>query len=92
MEAAFFCGGSARTAYGSIVGGGPNSAVLHFSPTSRPFADGELILMDAAGNCTLIDKGSTNGTFVNGVRVSEYALTHGVSIRVGSTDVRFLAQ
>lgn len=50
------------------------------------------ILMDAAGNCTLVDKGSTNGTFVNGVRVSEYALTHGVAIRVGSTDVRFLAQ
>ncbi|HTJ44491.1 MAG TPA: FHA domain-containing protein [Kofleriaceae bacterium] len=50
------------------------------------------ILMDQAGNCTLIDKGSTNGTFVNGVRVSQYALTHGVAIRVGSTELRFLAQ
>ncbi len=50
------------------------------------------ILMDAAGTCTLIDLGSTNGTFVNGVRVSQYTLSHGVAIRVGSTDVRFLAQ
>jgi Xaa-Pro aminopeptidase len=48
VEAEFFRNGSARTAYGSIVGGGPNGAVLHFAPTSRPFADGEIILMDAA--------------------------------------------
>ena len=48
VEAEFFRTGSARTAYGSIVGGGPNAAVLHFSPTARPFAGGELILMDAA--------------------------------------------
>ena len=48
VEAEFFRAGAARTAYGSIVGGGPNAAVLHFSPTSRPFADGELVLMDAA--------------------------------------------
>jgi hypothetical protein len=50
------------------------------------------ILMDTGGNCTLVDKGSTNGTFVNGVRVTQYALTHGVAIRVGSTEIRFLAQ
>ncbi|MCE9571573.1 MAG: FHA domain-containing protein [Deltaproteobacteria bacterium] len=50
------------------------------------------ILMDAAGNCTLVDLGSTNGTFVNGVRVTQYSLSHGVAIRVGSTEVRFLAQ
>jgi Xaa-Pro aminopeptidase len=48
VEAEFFRGGSARTAYGSIVGGGPNGAVLHFSPTMRPFREGELVLMDAA--------------------------------------------
>jgi hypothetical protein len=50
------------------------------------------ILMDAGGNCVLMDQGSTNGTFVNGVRVTQYALTHGVAIRVGSTELRFLAQ
>ncbi len=48
VEAEFFRNGSPRTAYGSIVGGGPNAAVLHFSPTSRAFREGELVLMDAA--------------------------------------------
>jgi hypothetical protein len=51
-----------------------------------------MILMDARGNCTLQDRGSTNGTFVNGVRVAELALTHGMQIRIGSTDLRFLVQ
>ena len=51
------------------------------------------ILMDAAGNCTLVDRGSTNGTYVNGVRVTaDLRLSHGMLIRVGSTDVRFLEQ
>ena len=36
LEAAFFRGGAARTAYDSIVAGGPNAAVLHFPPTARP--------------------------------------------------------
>ncbi len=48
--------------------------------------------MDHFGNCRLYDKGSTNGTFVNGVRVTEYVLEHGVSLRIGSTELRFLAQ
>lgn len=48
--------------------------------------------MDHFGNCRLFDRGSTNGTFVNGVRVTEYALEHGVSLRIGSTELRFLAQ
>jgi hypothetical protein len=52
-----------------------------------------MILMDARGNCSLQDRGSTNGTFVNGVRVAEpVPLAHGTTIRIGSTDLRFLAQ
>ena len=47
IEAEFFRAGAERTAYGSIVGGGPNAATLHFAPTARPFAEGELILVDA---------------------------------------------
>ena len=47
LEAGFFRAGAERTAYDSIVGGGPNSAVLHFFPSSRPFGAGELILIDA---------------------------------------------
>jgi Xaa-Pro aminopeptidase len=34
-------------AYDTIVGSGPNSAVLHFAPSQRRFADGDLVLIDA---------------------------------------------
>jgi Xaa-Pro aminopeptidase len=47
LEEAFFLGGGTATAYDTIVGGGPNSAVLHFSPTPRAFEAGELALIDA---------------------------------------------
>ncbi|MGE3074160.1 MAG: aminopeptidase P N-terminal domain-containing protein [Dehalococcoidia bacterium] len=47
VEAEFFRAGAERTAYGSIVGSGPNGAVLHFSPTNRSMHDGEIVLMDA---------------------------------------------
>lgn len=47
IEAEFFRAGSERTAYGSIVGSGPNGAVLHFSPTSRVMREGDIVLVDA---------------------------------------------
>ncbi len=47
MEAEFFRQGGARTAYGSIVGSGPNSAILHGTPGERVISDGELVLIDA---------------------------------------------
>ena len=47
VEAEFFRAGAERTAYGSIVGTGSNGAVLHFSPTKRAMAAGEIVLMDA---------------------------------------------
>lgn len=50
------------------------------------------LIVDTAGNVSVMDRGSTNGTFVNGVRVSQMQLSHGMVIRVGSTDVRFLTQ
>lgn len=50
------------------------------------------IAMDHFGNCRIYDQGSTNGTFVNGVRVTEYVLEDGVSMRIGSTELRFLSR
>jgi Xaa-Pro aminopeptidase len=47
IEAAFRRNGGDALAFDTIVAGGPNSAVLHFMPTSRVFADGELVLVDA---------------------------------------------
>ncbi len=48
--------------------------------------------IDAAGNCRIYDRGSTNGTFVHGARVTDAPLDHGCTVRIGSTDLRFLAQ
>ncbi|MCC6382253.1 MAG: aminopeptidase P family protein [Dehalococcoidia bacterium] len=47
IEAAMFRAGGDRTAYGSIVGAGPNAAVLHFPPSSRSLGVDELVLVDA---------------------------------------------
>jgi hypothetical protein len=48
--------------------------------------------MDMEGNCVLYDRGSTNGTFINGNRVTQQPLVHGVTVRIGSIELRFLAQ
>jgi Xaa-Pro aminopeptidase len=47
LEAAFFRNGADHLAFDTIVGGGPNSAVLHFPLTSRRLAEGDLLLIDA---------------------------------------------
>ena len=46
--------------------------------------------LDTAGGCTVVDMNSTNGTFVNGVRTARQALSHGMVVRVGGTEVRYL--
>jgi Xaa-Pro aminopeptidase len=51
LEAAFFRAGADALAYDSIVGGGPNSAVLHFPPGPRRFEAGDLVLIDAGAEC-----------------------------------------
>lgn len=48
LETEFRRAGAEGPAYNTIVGSGPNSAVLHFMPTDRPAAEGELVLIDAA--------------------------------------------
>ena len=49
LEAEFFRNGADFLAYDTIVGSGPNTAVLHFAPSQRRFGGGELILIDAGG-------------------------------------------
>ncbi len=39
--------GARAVAYGSIVGGGANSCVLHYGANNAPLRDGELLLVDA---------------------------------------------
>lgn len=47
MEFAFFAHGATGTAYPSIVGSGPNGAVLHWDKNSRILKDGDLVVIDA---------------------------------------------
>jgi len=52
IEVEFFRAGSERTAYGSIVGSGPNASILHVAPSGRALRDGDLVLVDAAAEWT----------------------------------------
>jgi pSer/pThr/pTyr-binding forkhead associated (FHA) protein len=75
---------------GFTIGKAPTShLVLDDGYTSTHHAQ---VGMDAAGTCRLYDRNSTNGTFVNGVRVTEVVLDHGMSVRIGSIEMRFLTQ
>ena len=47
LESAFFRAGADRTGYGSIVGIGANSGVLHFAPGERRAQPGDVVLVDA---------------------------------------------
>jgi signal transduction histidine kinase len=44
------------------------------------------------GRLSIIDQGSTNGTFVNGARVKQARLRHGDVVQVGATQIRVQAQ
>jgi pSer/pThr/pTyr-binding forkhead associated (FHA) protein len=48
------------------------------------------ILVDTAGNCTIVDRASQTGTFVNGVRTNQSPLRHGMLIRIGECELRFM--
>jgi Xaa-Pro aminopeptidase len=48
MEYAFFAAGATGLSYSSIVGSGPNGAVLHWDKNTRLLKDGDLVVVDAA--------------------------------------------
>lgn len=48
MEYAFFAAGATGLSYSSIVGAGPDGAVLHWDKNSRILKDGDLVVVDAA--------------------------------------------
>jgi Xaa-Pro aminopeptidase len=47
LEAEFFRNGAAGVGFPTIVGSGPNSAVLHFAPSPRKIRRGDFVLIDA---------------------------------------------
>jgi Xaa-Pro aminopeptidase len=48
LEYAFFANGGTGLSYSSIVGSGPNGAVLHWDQNSRLLQNGDLVVVDAA--------------------------------------------
>jgi hypothetical protein len=51
-----------------------------------------MLALDAQGAYHIYDLGSTNGTFVDGAQIRDHTLAHGQTIKIGSTELRFLAQ
>lgn len=58
--------GCERPAYAPIVGSGLNSTVLHYSDDSGPVRDGDLVLMDAAGEYSMYASDITRTVPANG--------------------------
>ena len=48
LEYAFFASGATGLSYPSIVGAGPDGAVLHWDKNSRVLKDGDVVVVDAA--------------------------------------------
>lgn len=75
---------------GFLIGGQPASDLA--IPDGYTSSNHAQFTMDPAGNCIVVDLGSTNGTFINGQRIQSSALQHGMTIKIGATEFRFLTQ
>ncbi|MEJ8855360.1 FHA domain-containing protein [Variovorax robiniae] len=62
-----------------------NDVVIDSSSASRKHAR---ITVEPAF-VTIEDLGSSNGTFVNGVRIDRQVLAHGDEVRIGTFEIRF---
>jgi len=78
LEAEFFRHGADALAFDTIVGGGPNAAVLHFPPTARPFQEGELVLIDAGGEVSGYASDITRTYAVDGRLSAEQEELHAI--------------
>ena len=66
LECAFRLGGSAWPAYPSIVAGGENACILHYTENSRVLKDGDLLLIDAGAELDCYASDITRTFPVNG--------------------------
>jgi Xaa-Pro aminopeptidase len=71
LEAAFYRAGADRTGYGTTVASGPNTAVMHFSPSRRKLRRGEFVLIDAGAEVDRYVSDVTR-TFVVGGKASPF--------------------
>jgi Xaa-Pro aminopeptidase len=66
MQYKFQDGGCERPAYAPIVGAGIDSTVLHYSENSRRIEDGDVVLMDVAGEYAMYASDITRTVPANG--------------------------
>jgi len=66
MQYEFQKRGCERPAYAPIVGSGPDSTVLHYSRDDRAIKDGDLVLMDVAGEYSMYASDITRTLPANG--------------------------
>lgn len=66
MQYVFMKGGCERPAYASIVGAGFNSTVLHYSADDGPIRDGDVVVMDVAGEYAMYASDITRTAPANG--------------------------
>src|SRR5207249_5159006 len=78
-----------RSATTVRIGRAPENDIVVSDPTaSRQHAE----LRNMAGECRIVDLDSSHGTFVNGQRVTDAALSDGDTVRVGSALFRLIGQ
>jgi Xaa-Pro aminopeptidase len=66
MQGEFMMRGCERPAYAPIVGSGFNSTVLHYSEDSKQIADGDVVVMDVAGEYSMYASDVTRTVPANG--------------------------
>jgi Xaa-Pro aminopeptidase len=66
MQYEFMQGGCERPAYAPIVGSGFNSTVLHYSADDSPIRDGDVVVMDVAGEYAMYASDITRTAPANG--------------------------
>ena len=84
LEAEFFRAGADFLAFDTIVAGGPNTAVLHFAPTARPFGEGELVLIDAGAEVHAYASDITRTYPASGTLDPEQAALHSLVRAAGA--------
>ena len=78
-----------RSATTVRIGRAPENDIVISDPTaSRQHAE----LRNVAGECRIVDLDSSHGTFVNGQRVTDAALSEGDTVQVGSATFRLIGQ
>jgi Xaa-Pro aminopeptidase len=73
--------GSRRAAYDSIVGSGPNGAILHYARSERVMQDGELVLMDMGAEYAHYATDITRTVPVNGRFTAEQRKIYDVVLK-----------